>query len=525
MKAILICLTAVFTALFAKSQTIDLAKENDFFGDAKTAALAGSIGAFGGTFASAMQNPAGLALCFKNEFTINPFVKAKRVESMMHKNAVTDERWKNGIGSIGLVYGLDKISKNKIAMKRKKGQWSNLNLGVGFVRTADFNERLLAEGINGKNSLLDAFLEKVNFGEGIQPQNLDPMGAGLAFQAMLIDTIPRQFPYDSVKYFSVIPNGGEMQSFSRERSGSAKSFVVNFAATYGKKLSLGVALTRSSVNFNEHVVYREADLAADLIPYLNSFTYERDVLAVGRGFGLKGGAIFQATNWLNLGLSGQTPMFMNIVEVRTARFKSDIIDRNLEAQSPEEVVAYQIATPSKAIASFGFSNAAKSFTLNLDYEAIDYQSLRVRTPDVAFDQNRDIRTTLKPTANLRVGLEGKIKKVVLRGGVAAAGNPLVGNPFIQMKWDPDNLAANFSDNLKAFERTTLAFGFGLNEVFKSKKAGFSQKKIEYYVDCSFAVTKNNNPPLWLYKLEKGDAPVVVGASIERRAVLTLGVRF
>jgi len=505
----------LFTALAvnSNSQNWEIAKQNDFFSDTRNAALANSVGALGGTFSAAYINPAGLAFS-KMELSMSPFIKMKRNGSAMLQNISSDEKWGSGVGQVSFVLSLERLKKKELGMHRSRSQWSNLNIGFGYLRTTDFNERLVAEGFNKDNSLLDFFLTQANFGEGVMPKNLDPMGAGLAFQTMLIDTFPRQFQYDSVKYFSVIPHGGVWQSLSIDRSGFAKSLVINFAATYGQKISLGLAVMRPTIYFLEDVVYREKDTENDGIPVFNSFTYERHLKSVSQGLGLKMGAIWQANKGIRFGAAFETPVLMNMVDQNTASMASDLADRQLKAESGVVTKNYQLTSPSKATASVSFGG---NFAVNIDYDYVDYRDLKVRTAPVAFDQNREVQATLKPTANLRVGLEQKINKVALRGGAALVGNPAIGNPFLRM--NPNNLAAN----LAAFERTTLAAGFSLTDA-KRKKMSLDRKGgIEYFVEGAFVYSLINNPAFALYNLP--NAPVVESNGVEERIILTLGLRF
>ena len=514
MKTLVIFLTAVFSAFFAKSQS-DIAKE-DNFGDARVSALAGGTGALGGTFASSLQNPAALSFCQKNELSVSPFLKIKRNQSLMLDNISSDERWKQGIGNIGFVY---KFGSNNRG--RAKSAWSNLNIGLGYMRTADFNDQFLAEGTNKTNSLLNAFLQEVNFGEGIKPENLDPMSTGLAFQTMLIDTLPRQFQYDSVKYFSAIPYGGALQSLSIARTGAVKTLSFGFAATYGKRISLGLNVLRPDVYLAEERIYRESDNAGDSIPYFNNFTYTQSRTASGKGIGMKGGVIVKANDWLRLGASFQTPMFINMSESRQAAMKSELVDRKFEAESQEVISNYQLTTPSKAVGSIAVvkanEDATKSIAFNVDYESVNYKALRLRADSgETFDLNRNIQNELHPTANLRVGLEGRMKKVLLRAGSAMFGNPMVGNPFVEL--NPKNLATS----LATFERINLSCGFGLTDVLKSRTG---RGGLEYFVEGAYIHSRVNNAPFAIYQLKSGDSPVVAGVSTEHRVVLTLGIRF
>ncbi|MFT4678690.1 MAG: hypothetical protein ACI9RU_001684 [Litorivivens sp.] len=381
----------------------------------RSAGMAGSFGALGADLSSMSINPAGIGLYRRSDFGISLGVSGMNAtatyQDQQNRNLALDA----GIHSIGYV------SSNPI----NHPDWERVNFGVGFNRLASFKEEITIKGSLGDQTLLNQFVNQVSGSAWDEINQAFPYDAALAWETFLInpaDTL------DNGNYNHVITGGGVDQEQVIERSGSLAETVVSGGANYRNRLYFGASLAFPRINYQEKSTYRETTI--DDQQELDHFIFAEEYTVNGRGFNLKGGVIFRATDWLRIGVSGQTPTWFSLTESfsreMTAVFKGESPYRE-----STDIIAnyYKVRTPMRLTGSMSFV-MGKAGVINADYEYLDYSTGELgNTRNVLSNydysvENLTVATIYRPTHNVRVGSEIRITKPFrIRAGIGYQQSP------------------------------------------------------------------------------------------------------
>lgn len=383
-------------------------------GTARNLSMGGAFGALGGDFSTLSQNPAGIALYKKSEWTFSPSFFNQQTTSSYLGNSTSDDKYNFNFSNAGIIgsYNLRRGQDSEYG-------WKNCNFGFGYNRMNNFHNRNLFSGVNTQNSLLDYFVEQAN---GINPGSLTdafPFDAGLAYQTYLInpDTI------DTTQYTHVIPSAGELQEKASTTTGSMGEVVFSFGANYSNRLYLGATIGYATLRYKEETTYSEED-AQGTINGFRSFDYNQDLLTKGSGVNFKLGMIFRATDWFRFGMAVHTPTFYNLTDEYTNTMNSDL-DNGItySYSSPNGIFEYDLITPFKAIGSVAFIIGERGL-ISADYEWLDYSEASLRSSSYKFiDENSVIRNTYAAANNIRVGTEWRFLNYAFRGGYSYYGDP------------------------------------------------------------------------------------------------------
>ena len=125
-------------------------------GTARFASVAGAFGALGGDFSALSSNPAGLGIYKKSEFTFSPSFFSGQSESKYNGMTSSDYKHNFNMGNIGMVFTMNQGND-----EQPQG-WKNIQFAIGLNRLNNFNNRIMMEGVNNDNSLLDTYVEQAN---------------------------------------------------------------------------------------------------------------------------------------------------------------------------------------------------------------------------------------------------------------------------------------------------------------------------------------------------------------------------
>jgi len=165
-------------ALFAQNENDALRYSLiNYGGTARFAGLSGAYGAVGADFSSLSQNPAGIALYRKSEFSITPVFSSNNTTSNFVDQSLYASRNTMYLGNAGYVF-----SQN---MKGQAGPLVSMQFGFGINQLARYSNWMTLSGFNSHNSLLTTYVDDVNY-TGQPPSDWDNFGAGLAYDANLI---------------------------------------------------------------------------------------------------------------------------------------------------------------------------------------------------------------------------------------------------------------------------------------------------------------------------------------------------
>lgn len=377
-------------------------------GTARYSSMGGAYGAIGADFSTLSNNPAGIALYRKNEFTFTPSIFTGKTESTYNGNTVEDMKYNFNISNFGMVYSFKG--------SEKEGGWKGINFGFGLNRTSNFHNRISIEGDNHTTSMLD-FYRVDAFGTSVD--KLDVFSTRLAFDVGLIDTISG----DNTRYYSAFDGGGMLQRKNIETRGAMQEMVFSLGGNYSDQLYVGGTVGIPYIRYIETASYSEVD-KTDTVANIKSFVTNEDIETRGTGINFKFGLIYKPFDWVRLGAAVHTPTFFsmhdewsnNIELVFNNGFKGS-------ASSPQGSFDYELTTPMRAIGSIAFVLNGYGI-ISADYEFVDYSEARLRSHDYKyFEENDNIQKEFTAQHNIRIGAEAALGMVSLRGGVALYGSP------------------------------------------------------------------------------------------------------
>ena len=421
-KTFIIMLLFSLSCSLLKAQTAEDALRFSrvfYSGTARFNGLSGAFGAVGADFSSLAINPAGIGIYKASEitFTLAPTIGYSSTNYNM-SNA-TDNRLNLGMGNFGIIFSINPYGKNK------DGAIKNINVGFGFNRQNDFNNRVVINGVNTENSLMQSYANTLNAAHTPPEYVQDdfPFDIGLAYGTNLVY-------HDSAtnKYYCDAAYGGVIQNKIINTSGSMNELDFSVGANINDKLFAGLTLGVPSINYYENSTYTETR-TKDTIPNFISLKYHYDLQTRGTGVNVKLGIIYKPANWVRIGASIHSPTwFPSMRDQYSSSMQSTFTNTawNATQYSPLGYFDYRLTTPFRAIGSLAFIIGQYGL-VSADYEYVNYSQSRFNSASDDFhDVNNQIKSDYKSWGNIRVGTEWRLSNFRIRGGFAYFSNPYTG---------------------------------------------------------------------------------------------------
>jgi hypothetical protein len=452
-KTFAILITTLFSFVALAQNENDALRYSllNYGGTARFAGLSGAYGAVGADFSSLSQNPAGIGLYRKSEFSITPVVSSNNTTSNYLNQSFENSRTTMYLGNVGYVF-----SQN---LRGQAGPLVNIQFGFGLNQLSRFSNRMTMSGFNNSNSLLSTYVDEVNY-TGAEPNNWDNFGAGLAYDVNLIF-------YDSInsRWAADMESGGIQQIKTVETSGSLNETVLSAGANISDKLFLGITFAFPYIRYEEYSIYTEED-TENSNSYFNSFQKNDYLYTRGSGFNFKAGFIFMPVEFLRIGGAIHTPTnFYTMSDSYHSTMNSYFTGgEHYYDYSPDGYFEYELNTPFRAQGNIAVL-FGKYGLISADYEYIDYSDASLRAFDYSFsDENNAIRTQYTAANNLRLGAEIKSGIVALRGGYSFSGTP-------------------FRDSGNTGDRNGYSFGIGVRDkgYFVDFAYNHSNMEAKYYL--------------------------------------------
>ena len=390
-----------------------------YSGTARFNGLSGAFGAVGADFSTLATNPAGIGLYKGSEmtFTLAPTVGSS--SSMYNGSNATDNRVNLGLGNFGVIFSINPYPKNK------SGALKYINVGFGFNRQNDFNNRVVINGVNTKNSLMQSYANTLNAAQTPEQYIQDdyPFDIGLAYGTNLVF-------HDSAtnKYYCDAAYGGVIQNKLINTYGSMNELDFSVGANFNDKLFVGMTFGVPSINYYENSLYSETR-TSDTIPNFISLNYQYNLQTRGTGINFKLGIIYKPTDWVRIGASIHTPTwFPSMRDQWSSSMQSTFTnpDWNAIQFSPMGYFDYRLTTPFRAMGSLAFIIGQYGL-ISADYEYVNYSQARFNSSSDSYtDVNNEIKSGFRSWGNIRVGTEWRLSNFRIRGGFGYFSNPYSG---------------------------------------------------------------------------------------------------
>lgn len=443
-------------------------------GTSRFNSMGGAFTALGGDISSLNQNPAGLGVFRSSELTITPLLFNIR-SSASFNGTNSDNLYNFNLGQIGIVTNL---------MSKSSGLMS-LNFGYSYNKLNNFDQSVNIRGVSNTSSMADYWAALGNNNGGTNFHDLG--GAeGLAYDTWVIDTITGA---GGNRYGTAFSNYGDNppsrygQTISRliSNEGSIGEHSFSMGGNYSNKIYFGATIGISKLRYLSN--YSHSEVTDIALPSLfRDFTYTDHYEDKGTGYSIKLGAIFRPVEAVRIGLAFHSPTWYKIDEYYYNDMTSHFTDgAKYESSTAPSRFSYALATPFRVLAGVGVQ-VQKHALLSVDYEFVDYTSARFSETGDNYDysiKNNEIKNSLKPTNNIRLGGEYRFNTLYLRAGYG-----LYGKSFASGE---DNADLNYN---------SISGGIGFREQNVSIDFGFtnlkySQKYFLYPVDAGIPLSQVN----------------------------------
>jgi hypothetical protein len=316
-------------------------------GTARNIALGNTMGVIGADISALSTNPAGIAKFSSTEFTLSPAISINRSSSEYLDNTTKDGKVKFQLTNLGVV-----ISGKYTAQSAAK-KWNGIKFGFSLNRLANYNDQYFFGGYNSKNSLLNAYYEKLADRDIIQSEEdaetTYPFDASIAYQLGLLTS-------DSLgNIYTATNNGNMQQDFTIRKSGGINELALGIGSTYNDKIMIGASIGVPIINYSERITLIETD-SRDSAFDLNSFSNETFLKSRGMGFNLKVGIIGMPIPNLRLSLSVQTPGILFMNDAYITNMEVDYASESVifTGESPEGASKYKYIQPWRLSSGIGY---------------------------------------------------------------------------------------------------------------------------------------------------------------------------
>jgi len=389
-------------------------------GTARFNGLGGAFGAVGADFSTLATNPAGLGLYRGSEMTLTIAPHIGYSSTTYNGSSANDGRVNFGMGNFGVVFSINTSNQYK------SGILKSINIGFGFNRQNDFNNRVVIHGINTENSLRQSYVNILNDDQTSPDYVQDdyPFDIGLAYGTNLV------FYNSATKRYDCDPvNSGIFQDKTINTHGSINEMEFAFAANLADKVYVGFTLGVPTINYYENSYYKETSI--DDTSNFILMKYDYLLHTRGTGVNVKLGMIYKPTTWFRIGASIHSPTWYPSMRDQWSSsmqsFFNDSTNWNQTMYSPDGYYDYCLRTPFRAMGSLAFIIGQYGL-ISADYEYVDYSQARFNSSQDNYSTvNNDIKTSFRSWGNIRIGTEWRIQDFRLRGGFAYFSNPYVGN--------------------------------------------------------------------------------------------------
>jgi hypothetical protein len=451
-----LCICIATTAAHAQNEEDALRySTSTLSGTARFTSMGGAFTALGGDLSAIGQNPASIGVYRRSEFTFTPGFYFQQTSAEFNNEQREENRLNLNIGNIGYL-------GNFYSGRHK---WKDVSVAVGYNRTNSFSNEIGFEGISKGSSILDNYVNNLNQNGGTPEDdvyNSDPFGAGLAYNAFLINPSAE----DSSVYNHVLQNSQDvLQSKQINRSGGMGEYFLGMGANYNDRLYFGGTIGLTTIRYREESTYKEIPDAEDATNDLTELRRYETLQTNGVGFVAKMGMIARVTNWLRLGTSIHTPTYYRMADNWSSQIDADYENGDqFREESPNGSFDYRLTTPAKA--SFGLGIVVgKKGIISGEYEYIDYSLAKLGTPNLsaseAYDfnlENENIKSLYQPAGNIKTGMEWRL--------------------------DPFRLRAGFNYRQNAFRDEIDA-----NNSSYTYTLGFGYREADYFIDLGYSLTQ------------------------------------
>ena len=511
-------LTALFLCFAAAAgaqnmyDAIAFSQSNNF-GTARSAALGGAGTALGGDLGMVAVNPAGSAVAGYGQFVVtqNFSISGTRAAYAPYASEFGATSTRNRARYITPDFGASLAfnTGNRKGLRR-------VTIAFFTNQSYDYNSYADAYGRNDKTSKAGELASAARgWDESVLANSNSYSSSGVPWDVLtgyqgglIAATSSAGDPYIGItqgfnnRGLNYVP--GELsQSAEYTKTGVKKDVVFNLGFDFSDKFYFGMNIgvprlsydyyenfSESAVNPDNFPIFYQDDLGVDRTDYFKSANYAYHYAADVRGSYVKLGMIFLPTRHLRVGATVQLPGRLKVSET----FQYEASTRTVEgawndnASSPVGEYSYKINTPYSIGA--GLAYAIDSGLLSVDYELVDYSSMRFTGVDSFRALNETNRRFAGVQHIFRAGLELKLtKSFAVRAGCSFMTDPeRTWTNDLGDRVDATDFAYDF-DEYDSHARSLVSYRYN-NSLTSTASLGFGYSSSgSFFADFVCRVTK------------------------------------
>lgn len=405
-------------------------------GTARSISIGSAISSLGGDFYTASINPAGLATYRSSEFTITPVFRNNTVTANLNGSSNMESDKSLPLANLGFV----------VARTNEASKWKTVNFGIGYNRTAKFDNQMHYNGIT-EGSITDRWIERA---EGFALDDLLDYESGLAFDAGAIFDGNEDRSYDSD--YDLDGRGLLPKSETVTSDGGMGEMVIALGANLNHKWYLGFAVGVPIVDFQTQRTYRENQprvLQDDL--FFSELVYSENLQQSGAGINAKMGLIYRISQAVRWSAYFHTPTVITLLDEFRNGLTYDYYDSDRNFQTNTVTYPpngqtlnfeYDVITPYKVgtglafiVAKSGFITGEVSYT-DYSYTRFEFDPDLSSSDDLAYESelNNEIEETYQGAWTARLGGELALDIFRLRLGTVIKERPYVNDDALDLAY-------------------------------------------------------------------------------------------
>ena len=392
-------------------------------GSARFRAMSGAFGALGGDLSALNSNPAGSAVFSTNQFSASLNNQHTKNSSTYFGNTTTENNISFDLNQLGAAF--------VFLATDPKTNWKKLSFCIAYENDNNFENATYAVG-NNSNSIANYFLYYANpnanqggiylstlLNNYYEDLNYQDEQAYLGYYANVITNDPSN-PNNDTYLANFIPDSSYYQENYVISSGYNGQLAFNGGFQYKDKWCFGINLNTHFTDYTKTAIFYEENNGDPAL--IKKIQFENNIHTYGNGFSFQLGAIHKFTQSLRAGLSYKSPTWFTLNdEVNQKLFSKNFTanyNPNNASATPNVIMVYspyQLRTPHEITGSLAYIFGKKAL-LSIDYILKDYSNCAYQPKDEFSVANTSIKSSLRNTAELRVGTEYRIKEWSLRAG-------------------------------------------------------------------------------------------------------------
>ena len=379
-------------------------------GTARSAAIGNAVSGLGGDISSLNSNPAGIAQITLSEFGLSAGINMTRSKSNYLGTQTSAKKSAFELNNAQLAY----------VPKRNFKHIKNITIAASYNRTASFNYRIQASGVNHNSSYSDIYADELNQAgvDSAGALNNYPFGSSLAFEAGIIGLDQANHLFYPITELPIT------QSYDIKREGHQDQISLGGAVSLNEHWQIGLSLGMPIIRYQERFYVNETD-AAQVTPDLNFWEKSDQYRSEGNGINASIGVLFHATPNIRLGASFTTPTRYSMHDQYLTLMKADYETFTLDNfNNPAEgYFDYKLKTPLKTNIGASYVNPKWGF-ISAEYEYSDpgktkyvFSNQNGDLSSFESNINQQISSKYKATHTIKIGIEGVIAQYFrVRGG-------------------------------------------------------------------------------------------------------------